>query len=92
MSNFAELSPSPDTPLSEVRQLMLEHPAMDDTLGLVRLGRQVRVRFVWASNGKEFPDETQWGVFHKLNCIGAATIVIDDLGGGLRMGSPELVT
>lgn len=92
MIGLSKMNLSPDLSLSDVRQLILEHESMDDVLGLVRLGRQVQVRFVWVNDEEEFPDETRWGLFHELTCVDRAKIVIDDLGGGLRIGSPELVS
>lgn len=78
--------------LAEVRQLTLESGNLDTVLGLVRIDRTVRVRFLWARSGEEFDDSSRMSEFRQLASIGLARVVIDDGGGGVRAVRPESVS
>lgn len=75
--------------LREARQHMLENPALDDVLGMIQLGRTVRIRFLLTATGSELPDGELWGNFRLMTARGEAHISIDDRGGGLRQRTPE---
>jgi hypothetical protein len=62
--------------------------------GHIKLGRFLRVRFVYNQNGlPDVPDEMTLGEFRRLTAKGKTTIIVDDNEGGLRVEpkSPELV-
>lgn len=79
--------------LREARLHMLESPNMDPILGLVKINRRVRVRFIFRPDGTEFDDGTTVGEFKSYAVVGEAYIVIDDGEGGVSQPvDPEPVS
>lgn len=82
---------NPDDTLGEVRKQLLRLASIDPLLGEVKLGRQFQIKFVWTADNTEFSDDYRYGDFQTLCILKIAKLVIDDLGGGLRMTSLEPV-
>lgn len=58
--------------------------------GFIKLGRFMRIRFVYNRNGlPDVPDEMTLGEFRRLTEEGRATIIIDDQEGGFKVKSPK---
>lgn len=83
---------SGSTTLGEVRRSLLGLREIDPILGMVRLGRMLRIRFLWTHTGEELPDSAVMAEFRQLAALGLARLVIDDQGGGIPVRTPEMVT
>lgn len=75
--------------LAEARQAMLESEAMDPVLGMIKIYRSVRVRFVSLPDEVELPDDMLLSEFRDLCSRNEAKLVVDDKGGGLSVRAPE---
>lgn len=79
--------------IAEAKRFILEQ-SVEDVGGLVKLGRFLRVRFVYSQNGlPDVPDDMLMRDFRTLANRGKASIIIDDEGGGssVRPRTPELI-